>query len=104
MPPSVVVHDFNIRRANFSPYEANAPLIIDADAVLTLPVVFQCLKVIPRWCLQEIQCLRCVELREFPLGDLGQSPEPTWVLALVQRQGVLTLERLDHPRIVLRAA
>ena len=100
----MVVHDLNIGGANFSPDEANARLIIDADAVLTLPVVFQCLKVIPRWCLQEIQCLRGVKLREFPLGDLGQSPETTRVLALIQRQGVLSLERLDHIRLVLRAA
>ena len=104
MTPSVVVYDLNFRRPNFCPYEANAPLIVDADAVLTFPVVLQCLKVISGWCLQEIQCLRGVKLREFPLGDLGQSPEPTRALALVQRQGVLALERLDHLRIVLRAA
>ena len=100
----MVVHDLNIGGANFSPDEADAPLIIDADAVLTLPFVFQRFQVIPWWCLQEIQCLRGVKLREFPLGDLGQSPEPTRVLALIQRQGFLSLERLDHVRMVLRAA
>ena len=99
----MVVHDLNIGGANFSLDEANAPLIIDADAVPALPVVFQRFQVIPQWCLQEIQCLRRVKLREFPLGDLDQSPESTRVLALIQRQGVLALERLDQVQIVLRA-
>ena len=104
MSPAVIVHDLNICRANFSPYETNPPLIIDADAVLALAVVFQRLQVISGWCLQKCQCLCGIKLRKLSLGDLDQSLEPARALALVQRQGVLALERLDHARSVLRGA
>jgi len=56
--PSVVVHDLKVCGPNFSQCEADAPLVIDADAVLTLPVVSQRLQVIARCCLQKGQCLR----------------------------------------------
>jgi hypothetical protein len=39
--PSVVVHDLNLCGANFSPDEADAPLVIDPYAVLTLSIIFQ---------------------------------------------------------------
>ena len=104
MIPSVIVHDLNVRGPNFSPYEADAPLVVDADAVLTLPVVFQRLQVIPRWRLQEGQCLRRVNLGELALGDVGQSLESTRALSLVEGLSVLALERLDHARSLLRAA
>ena len=73
---------------------------VGSDQLRLLGSSFQ---VIPRWRLQEIQCLRGVKLCEFPLGDLGQCPESTRVLAPIQRQGDLALERLDQVRIVLRA-
>jgi hypothetical protein len=36
----VVIHDFNVARAliAFGPFEANPPLVVDADAVLTAPI------------------------------------------------------------------
>ena len=89
--PSVVIHDLNVRRADVGPYEADAPLFVDADAVLTLAVVFQPLQVIPRRRLQESQCLRGVKLGELALGDLGQSLEAARAPTLVQRQSVLHL-------------
>ncbi len=104
MIPSVVVNDLNIRGSNFSPDEADAPLIIDADTVLPLPIALQCFQVIARRCLQEGQSLCCVELRQLAFRNLAKGFEATGTLALVQREGVLALERLDHARIVLRAA
>jgi hypothetical protein len=44
----VVVHDLNVCRANVSPYEADAPLIIDSYAVLTLSIVLQRFQVVVR--------------------------------------------------------
>ena len=39
----MVVHDFDVRRAScvLGSFEANAPLHVDADAVLPCPVAFQ---------------------------------------------------------------
>jgi len=102
--PSVVVHDLNVCRANVSPYEADAPLIIDSYAVLTLSIVFQRFQMIARSCLQEGQCLRRVELRELALRKLGQRSESARALAFKQRLRAPALERLDHVQSVLRAA
>ena len=104
MNPSVVVHDFNVYGANVSPYEADAPLIVDSYAVLTLSIIFQSLQAIARRCFQEAQCLCRIKLRELSLRDLGQRLEPARVLPFIQRLGIFALERLDHARIVLRAA
>ena len=100
----MVVHDLNVCGADFSPYEADAPLIVDSYAVLALSIVFQCFQAIAGRCLQEAQCLRRIKLRELALCDLGQRLEPARVLSFIQRLGVLALERLDHARIVLRSA
>ena len=64
LTPSLVVHDFNVSRPNLRPHEADAPLIVDADTVLTFPIVLQRFQVIARWRLQESQRLCCVQLRE----------------------------------------
>jgi hypothetical protein len=47
--PSVVVHNLNVLRACIGPAETNAPLIIDADAVLSSAFSPERLKVITRW-------------------------------------------------------
>jgi len=90
--PSVVVHYLDVGGPNFSPYKADAPLVIDSDTVLPLPIVFQRLQVIPRWRFQEGQCLRRVKLGELALGDVGQSLESTRALSLVKRLSVLAPE------------
>jgi hypothetical protein len=45
---SVVIHDFNIRRAvrAFFPGKANSPLVINTDAVLPAPLALQCFETI----------------------------------------------------------
>ncbi|WP_445083048.1 hypothetical protein [Candidatus Nitrotoga sp. BS] len=102
--PSVVVHDLNVGRANISPHEADAPLNIDSNAVLTLSIIFQRFQVIARRRLQKRQCLRRVQLGELTFRNLCQGPEAARALSLVERLGVLALERLDHAMSVLRVA
>jgi hypothetical protein len=43
MPPLVVISDLDIDRAgrSFGPFKANPPLVIDADAVLSLAVTIK---------------------------------------------------------------
>src|SRR5688500_13620318 len=43
---SVVIDNLNVGGACLSPHEANAPLIIDADAVLADAVTCQCFKTV----------------------------------------------------------
>jgi hypothetical protein len=44
----VVIHDFNLMCAILSPNKADAPLVIDADAVLPFAVALQRLKLVAR--------------------------------------------------------
>lgn len=48
MPLSVVVDDFRLEYFAVLPHKAHPPLLIDADAMLTLAVALQCLELIPR--------------------------------------------------------
>ena len=54
---SVVIDNLNIGGAAVGPYEADAALIVDANAVLTHPVTFERLQPITRRRAQKIQCL-----------------------------------------------
>jgi hypothetical protein len=96
LPPSVVVHDFDVNRTDAGPDKADAPLVIDADAVLTLPIAFQRFKAVARRSLQEIQRLSCFQLGKFALCGWRERLESLRALAFVQRLGVFALERLDH--------
>jgi hypothetical protein len=102
--PSVVVHYLDISRSNISPYKAEPPLVVDADTMLTFPIVLERLQMVTRRGLHERKGLRSIKLRKLPLSDLGQSLEPARAPSFVQRLGVFAPEGLDHPRIVLRQA
>jgi hypothetical protein len=43
----VIVGDFNLECVTIAPYKTDAPLFIDADAVLAKSATFQLLKTIP---------------------------------------------------------
>jgi len=44
----VIVDDLDLVSAGIGPTEANAILVVNADAALTLPIAFQRLQAIPR--------------------------------------------------------
>ncbi len=76
----MVVYDLYYHRPNISPHKADAPLIIDLNAVLALPVILQRLQMITGRCLQEGQRLRSFELRKLSLGYLRKGFEPARTL------------------------
>jgi hypothetical protein len=51
------------------PAEANPPLVINTDAVLSLTVAFQCFQSVAWRQLQVAQLARAVQLRELPQGN-----------------------------------
>jgi len=57
----VVVHDLDIPSSILAPFEANAPLIIDANAMLTAPTAVQGLEPVARWNAQILEPFRCVK-------------------------------------------
>jgi hypothetical protein len=93
---SVVIDNFDACRTNGRPHEADAPLVVDANAVLTFPVAFQCLQSIARRSVQKIQRLRGVKLGELALGHRRKSLESPGAISLEQRLSEFALERLDH--------
>lgn len=64
----MIVDDFDIESVALAPSEANPPLVIDADAVLTSAVARELLKSIPWGNSQIRNCTRGIEDREFPVG------------------------------------
>jgi hypothetical protein len=69
LAPSVVVHNFNVNGTHVRPDEADAPLVIDTNTVLTLSIAFQRFKAIARRRLQEIEGLSCLQLGKLALCD-----------------------------------
>jgi len=61
---SMIIHNFNVMRVLALPAEANAPLVVDADAVLSGAVALQGFQVIAGRQPQVAQLARTVKLRE----------------------------------------
>jgi hypothetical protein len=81
----VVVHYLHIFSARASPAKTDAPLIIDANAVLSQPVTFQGFQPVAWRHSQVIQTTGNLRLSELSPGyrsDINESPD-----ALAPRQG-----------------
>ena len=96
MPVLVVVNDLNVLRSRGGPAEADAPLIVDADAVLTLAVALERLKSIAGRRTQELKCRRGLELRELSGSHLNDRPEACRFAGFKKLASVAAPEALDH--------
>jgi hypothetical protein len=67
MSPLVVIDDLYITSIAGAPSEANAPLIVDPDAVLTSPVAFQRFQSIPRWNAEKVESRRRIDLQQLSM-------------------------------------
>ena len=65
----MVVGDLDVLRLFIFPVETDAPLVIDADAVLTLPISFQLLKLIAGRREQVAEILGIVQVDQFASRD-----------------------------------
>jgi len=68
----MIIYDFNIVSVSLAPTEADTPLVIDPNAVLSLPVSSQFLKAISWRDKKVIQLLRCIQQEQFPLRGAPQ--------------------------------
>ena len=57
----MVIHDLDIVCVTVSRDKTDAPLIIDANAVLSFAFAFQCFKSIGRWNAGIVQAMRIVQ-------------------------------------------
>ena len=78
----MVVHNLNVFRACIGPAEANAPLIIDADAVLSAAVPFQRFKMITRRNPEVFKPAGDLQLPQLSPGDGGYIHKPLGALTL----------------------
>jgi len=92
---SVVIHDFDLGWAFWSPEETNTPLCIDPDAVLLLPIACEFFKVVARWTTQEIQRGRGIQLSQLAFGSMLDACESTCIASLEKVLGFLAQKGLD---------
>lgn len=64
----MVVGDFNVVSIPVLPAEANSPLLVDPDAVLSFPVAVKLFQTVSGRDTQVIQSERCVELIQLHNG------------------------------------
>ena len=61
----MVINDLDVIRITAFPDKADAPLLVDPDAVLPFSVMMQCFQMIGRWNPQSLKNARCIEYLEF---------------------------------------
>ena len=94
----VIVDDLDVVRVAVLPPEADAPLIVDANAVLPGAIPFQLLQAVAGRDAEVLKLLRGVDEAELPeQRPLEVGREAADALALKQALGVPISETLDHP-------
>ena len=64
----VIVGDLDLESIALPPDEANSPLVIDPNAVLTLAVAREFLEVVSRRNIQICQAISCIQNPKFDVG------------------------------------
>jgi hypothetical protein len=92
----VIVHDLHIGSSLSCPDKAQSPLIIDAYAVLALPVALERFETVPGWNLQVFENCGPVELRKLPEGRTLNADPASYSATFEEGLRVLALEALDR--------
>jgi hypothetical protein len=92
----VVIHNFYIVSIAITPDKADAPLVVDADAVLPFPIAFHCFQAIARRRPQIAKVSGNIQLAQLSLGHPFESPKTLDSLPAVKLFGLPRPEGLDH--------
>ena len=93
----MIVRYFDPFGAALAPDETNAPLVIDADAVLPDPVSLERFQPIAGRCRQILQFLRGMDLPQFSLRDtLNIGRQPSRKPSVKKRLALVIGEAADH--------
>jgi len=93
----VIINDLNVVRIAVLPPEADAPLIVDANTVLTGAIAFELFEAVPGRNAEVIELFGGVHDAELPQHEpLELGREATDWLALEQALGVPVGEAVDH--------
>jgi len=69
----MIVYDFNVMRVAVAPAKADAPLVVDPDAVLPLAVAGKRLEPVARWSTQVVEACALWSWVSFRLATLMMS-------------------------------
>jgi len=86
--PLVIVDDFHVIAVAIAPDKTVAPLIIDSDRVLPLPVSSKRFRLIPRRRGYNLQFCSRVELEQLPQGHAFDGAKTLAVMILKEFRGV----------------
>ena len=92
----MIVDDLDVSSSVRCPDETDLPLLINADAVLSFPIIFKSLKAIPWRHFQIVKDSRPIQLRQFPHSLAFNVHPALHALALEKSLGVSALEVLNR--------
>jgi hypothetical protein len=92
----VIVHDLNFVSIPLTPNEAQTPLAVNSDTVLSLALAAQGFQTVSRRRCQIAQFRGAVQLPKLASRDALDSLKATARLPTVKSPGFRAAERLDH--------
>jgi hypothetical protein len=97
----MIIHDFDVISAGIGPSKTQPELIVDPDAVLSLPITFEPLQTIPRWNAKVIQSPRDFELAKLATGHRGNVGKTLYRMAFGQSLRIGTSKGFYHGKIIM---
>jgi len=94
----MVVNNFNIFRSRRRPSKADAPLVVDADGVLTLPAAFEGFQPIPGRDAQVVEATGDLQLSQLSTRHAANAVESSDVITASQGLRIGASERSNHDR------
>ena len=93
----MVVKDFNLLWSSSGPAEADPPLVVDANTMLTPAIAFEHLKPVPWWNAKLVQALRVTKLAHLPQRHrVDPGIDRAHPISVPETLCVFVGERLDH--------
>jgi hypothetical protein len=93
---SVIINNFHLITMPAPPDEADSPLLVDPDRMLSFPIAAQRLQLVPGRRCQDAQ-FRCgMQLQQLAQRDTLEGPEAPGMLIVKKLLGFLRREALNH--------
>lgn len=97
----MIVHHLDVIRVTRAPYEADAPLVVDADAVLLVSIPAEPFETIPGWNSKVVEAASSIDHPEFPqsraLEIRGPSPDR---VSIEESLGVSVAKTPNHEQMI----
>ena len=104
MPASVVVSNLNIESVTVFPTEADTVLIVNADAIVSSTIAFQCFQPVRRRRCQVSKLIRAIDLHQPSQRHSRNLLKSTDALLMEDRLRVFITKGADQTTIILRIA